>query len=63
MVTENNNNKKPFVVMRGIEMEEEWLWSKMKLDTKCFFKTFGKVLLIKGRKYQSGYRIEKRKRK
>lgn len=63
MVTENKNKtKNPFGVMKGIEMEEEWLRSKVKLD-KVFFKTLGQVLVIKGRRYQSGYRIEKRKRK
>lgn len=28
--------------MSGIEMEEEWLWSKVKLDTKCFLKLLRK---------------------
>lgn len=63
-MTENKNKtKKTLWYNERYRNGRRMVMEQSEVRHKVFFKTFEKVLVIKGRRYQSVYRIEKKKRK
>lgn len=62
-MTENKNKTKKTLWYNERYRNGRMVMEQSEVRHKVFFKTFEKVLVIKGRRYQSVYRIEKKKRK